>query len=122
MKPRVERGGINENNNNNGFSFIVASPLEVRANFHNFTARLRSFARSPATQASNPDIVRPSLALTMRCVIGDLLVNTEPTVFIVPGDVFAPVFGQEESIKRPLSSLDLGCLFQLIEVACSDVA
>ena len=58
----------------------------------------------------------------MRCVIGDVLVNTEPTVCIVPGDVFAPVFGQEESIKRPLSSLDLGYLFQLIEVACSDVA
>ena len=78
--------------------------------------------KSPATPASNPDIVRPSLALTMRCVIGDLLVNTEPTVCIVPGDVFAPVFGQEESIKRPLSSLDLGYFFQLIEVACSDVA
>ena len=46
LKPRVERGGINENNNNNGFSFLVASPLEVPANFHNFTARLRSFARS----------------------------------------------------------------------------
>ena len=90
LKPRVERGGINENNNNNGFSFIVASPLEVRANFHNFTARLRSFARSPATQASNPDIVRPSLALTMRCVIGDLLVNTEPIVCVAPGDVFTP--------------------------------
>ena len=73
-------------------------------------------------QASNPDIVRPSLALTMRCVIGGLLVNTEPTVCIVQGDVFTPVFGQEESIKRPLSSLDLGYLFQLIEVACSDVA
>ena len=78
--------------------------------------------KSPATQASNPDIVRPSLALTMRCVIGDLLVNTQPTVCIVPGDVFAPVFGQEESIKRPLSSLDLGYFFQLIEVACSDIA
>ena len=58
----------------------------------------------------------------MRCVIGDLLANTEPTVCIVPGDVFAPVFGQEGSIKRSLSSLDLGYLFQLIEVACSDVA
>ena len=46
VEAAVERDGINENNNNNGFSFLVASPLEVRANFHNFTARLRSFARS----------------------------------------------------------------------------
>ena len=46
--------------------------------------------KSPATQASNPDIVRPSLALTMRCVIGDLLVNTEPIVCVASGDVFTP--------------------------------
>ena len=86
-------------------------------------AHLRSRqTKSPATQASNPEIIRPSLALTIRCLIGGLLVNTEPIVCIVPGDVFTPVFGQEESIKRPLSSLDLGYLFQLIEVACSDVA
>ena len=116
MKPRVERGVINENNNNNGFSFLVASPLEVRANVHNFTTRLRSFA----TQASNAEIIRPSLALTIRCLIGGLLVNTEPIVCIVSGDAFTPVFGQEESIKRPLSSLDLSYSFQLIEVACSD--
>lgn len=89
MKPRVERGGINENNNNDGFSFLVASPLEVRANVRNFTARLRSFALS-ATQASNPEIIRPSLALTIRCLIGGLLVNTEPTVCVAPGDVFTP--------------------------------
>ena len=54
-------------------------------------AHLRSRqTKSPATQASNPDIVRPSLALTMRCVIGDLLVNTEPIVCVAPGDVFTP--------------------------------
>ena len=75
-----------------------------------------------ATQASNPEIIRPSLAPTVCCVIGGLLVNTEPIICIVQGDVFTPVFGQEESIKRPLSSLDLGYFFQLIEVACSDVA
>ena len=52
-------------------------------------AHLRSRqTKSPATQASNPDIVRPSLVLTMRCVIGDLLVNTEPIVCVAPGDVF----------------------------------
>ena len=50
--------------------------------------------KSPATQASNPEIIRPSLALTIRCVIGGLLVNTEPIVCIVPGDAFTPVFGQ----------------------------
>ena len=54
-------------------------------------AHLRSRqTKSPATQASDPDIVRPSLALTMRCVIGDLLVNTEPIVCVAPGDVFTP--------------------------------
>lgn len=84
-------------------------------------AHLRSRqTKSPATQASNPEIIRPSLALTIRGLIGGLLVNTEPIVGIVPGDVFTPVFGQEESIKRPLSSLDLSYSFQLIEVACSD--
>lgn len=84
-------------------------------------AHLRSRqTKSPATQASNPEIIRPSLALTIRGLIGGLLVNTEPIVGIVPGDVFTPVFGQEESIKRPLSSLDLSYSFQLIEVAWSD--
>ena len=84
-------------------------------------ARLRSRqTKSPATQASNAEIIRPSLALTIRCLIGGLLVNTEPIVCIVSGDAFTPVFGQEESIKRPLSSLDLSYSFQLIEVACSD--
>ena len=54
-------------------------------------AHLRSRqTKSPATQASNPEIIRPSLALTMRCVIGDLLVNTEPIVCVAPGDVFTP--------------------------------
>jgi len=85
-------------------------------------AHLRARQTKPsATQASNPEIIKPSLALTIRCVIGRLLVNTEPISCIAPGDVFTPVFGQEEGIKRPLSALDLGYLFQLIEVACSDV-
>ena len=84
-------------------------------------AHLRSRqTKSPATQASNAEIIRPSLALTIRCLIGGLLVNTEPIVCIVSGDAFTPVFGQEESMKRPLSSLDLSYSFQLIEVACSD--
>ena len=92
---------------------LITSPLVC--------AHLRSRqTKLPATQASNPEIIRPSLALTIRCLIGGLLVNTEPIVCIVSGDAFTPVFGQEESIKRPLSSLDLSYSFQLIEVACSD--
>ena len=84
-------------------------------------AHLRSRqTKSPPTQASNAEIIRSSLALTIRCLIGGLLVNTEPIVCIVSGDAFTPVFGQEERIKRPLSSLDLSYSFQLIEVACSD--
>ena len=46
--------------------------------------------KSPATQASNPEIIRPSLALTIPCVIGGLLVNSEPILCVAPGEVFTP--------------------------------
>ena len=76
------------------FLFLLARRLKPARTFITsplVCAHLRARqTKSPAMQASNPDIVRPSLALTMRCVIGDLLVNTEPIVCVASGDVFSP--------------------------------